>query len=166
MGFSRQEYWSGLPFPSAGDLPDTGIEPKSLGSPALQADSLSAEPSGKPRMSRWVFSDQKTSAAKDRASCSTLLPPWREMTPVWSFSRHTVNLRQQTGGQKVNSERALSPHEASFNFCSPDLLLKEQIFSEIMPFAATWMDPESVMLSEISQTEEEKYQMTSLRCGI
>ena len=37
MGFSRQEYWSGLPFPSPGDLPDPGIE---LGSPALQADSL------------------------------------------------------------------------------------------------------------------------------
>ena len=37
MGFSRQEYWSGLPFPSPGDLPDPGIEP---GSPALQADSL------------------------------------------------------------------------------------------------------------------------------
>ena len=37
MGFSRQEYWSGLPFPSPGDLPDPGIEP---GSPALHADSL------------------------------------------------------------------------------------------------------------------------------
>ena len=37
MGFSRQEYWSRLPFPSPGDLPDTGIEPRS---PALQADSL------------------------------------------------------------------------------------------------------------------------------
>ena len=41
MGFSRQEYWSGLPFPSPGDLPNPGIEP---GSPALQADSLLAEP--------------------------------------------------------------------------------------------------------------------------
>ena len=41
MGFSRQEYWSGLPFPSPGDLPDPGIE---LGSPALQADSLPSEP--------------------------------------------------------------------------------------------------------------------------
>ena len=40
MGFSRQEYWSGLPFPSPGDLPDPGIEP---GSPALQADSLPSE---------------------------------------------------------------------------------------------------------------------------
>jgi len=37
MGFSRQEYWSGLPFPAPGDLPDPGIEP---GSPSLQADSL------------------------------------------------------------------------------------------------------------------------------
>ena len=45
MDFSRQEYWSGLPFPSLGDLPDPGIEP---GSPALQADSLPAELPGKP----------------------------------------------------------------------------------------------------------------------
>ena len=40
MGFSRQEYWNGLPFPSLGDLPDPGIEP---GSSALQADSLPTE---------------------------------------------------------------------------------------------------------------------------
>ena len=40
MGFSRQEYWSGLPFPPPGDLPNPGIEP---GSPALQADSLPTE---------------------------------------------------------------------------------------------------------------------------
>ena len=39
-GFSRQEYWSGLPFPSPGDLPNPGTEP---GSPALQADSLPTE---------------------------------------------------------------------------------------------------------------------------
>ena len=39
--FSRQEYYSGLPFPSPGDLPDAGIEPRS---PALQVDSLPAEP--------------------------------------------------------------------------------------------------------------------------
>ena len=43
MGFSRQEYWSGLPFPSPGDLPNLGIEP---GSPTLQADALPSEPSG------------------------------------------------------------------------------------------------------------------------
>ena len=43
MGFSRQEYWYGLPFPSPVDLPHPGIEP---GSPALQADSLPYEPQG------------------------------------------------------------------------------------------------------------------------
>ena len=45
-GFSREEYWSGLPFPSPEDLPDPGIEP---GSPALQADALPSEPPGKPK---------------------------------------------------------------------------------------------------------------------
>ena len=44
MGFSRQKYWSGLPFPSPEDLPNPGIEP---GSPALQADHLPSEPPGK-----------------------------------------------------------------------------------------------------------------------
>ena len=41
MGFPKQEYWSGLPFPSPGDLPDPGIEPRS---PAFQADTLTSEP--------------------------------------------------------------------------------------------------------------------------
>ena len=41
MGFPRQEYWNGLPFPSPGDLPDPGVKP---GSPALQADTLPSEP--------------------------------------------------------------------------------------------------------------------------
>ena len=45
IGFSRQEYWSGLPFPSPGDLPNPGIEPRS---PAWQADALTSEPPGKP----------------------------------------------------------------------------------------------------------------------
>ena len=45
MGFSRQEYWSGLPFLSLGDLPDPGIKPVS---PAFQADTLTSEPPGKP----------------------------------------------------------------------------------------------------------------------
>ena len=47
LEFSRQEYWSGLPVPSPGDLPDPGIEP---GSPALQADSSLSEPLGKPKV--------------------------------------------------------------------------------------------------------------------
>ena len=51
MTFSGQEYWSGLPFPSPGDLPDPGIE---LGSPTVQADSLPSKPSGKPCLCTWV----------------------------------------------------------------------------------------------------------------
>ena len=58
MGFSRQEYWSGLPFPSPGDLPNPGIE---LGSPALQAVSLPSEPLGKP----------------------TLIDTYRQLTQCW-----------------------------------------------------------------------------------
>ena len=49
MGFSRQEYWIGLPFPSPGDLPNPGIKPKS---PALPVDSLPSEPPGKPQEGR------------------------------------------------------------------------------------------------------------------
>ena len=48
MGFSRQEYWSGVPFAPAGGLPDPGMEPRSLTSPALQGASLPLAQSGKP----------------------------------------------------------------------------------------------------------------------
>ena len=64
MGFSRQEYWSGLPFPSPGDLPNPEIEP---GSPALQADALSSEPPGKPQ--------QRDSESEVAQSCLTLSNP-------------------------------------------------------------------------------------------
>ena len=61
MGFSRQEYWSGLPFPSPGDLSNPGIEP---GSPALQADALPSEPPGKPSNvhSSTIYSGKDTEA--------------------------------------------------------------------------------------------------------
>ena len=52
MGFSRQEYWSVLPFPSPGDLPDLRIEPRS---PTLQADALTSEPPEKPKIIQDVF---------------------------------------------------------------------------------------------------------------
>ena len=65
MGFSRQGYWSGLPFPSPGALPDPGNEP---GSPALQANALPSEPQGKPKntgvgsrsLLQWIFPTQKS----------------------------------------------------------------------------------------------------------
>ena len=49
IGLSRQKYWSGLPFPSLGDLSNSGIK---LESSALQADSLPSEPSGKPQLTK------------------------------------------------------------------------------------------------------------------
>ena len=55
MGFSRLEYWSGLPFLSPGDPPKPGIEPRS---PALQADALTSEPPGKP-LSAWAQCNYK-----------------------------------------------------------------------------------------------------------
>ena len=55
MGFSRQEFWNGLLSPPPGDLPDPGIKPMSPMSSALQADSLLAEPSGKPSNKGYVF---------------------------------------------------------------------------------------------------------------
>ena len=50
MGFSRQEYWSGLPCPPPGDLPNLGMEP---GSPALEADSLLTEHQGSPNNNKY-----------------------------------------------------------------------------------------------------------------
>ena len=50
MGFSRQEYWSGLPFPSPGNLPNPGIKPRSL---TLQTDALPSEPPGKQRCTNF-----------------------------------------------------------------------------------------------------------------
>ena len=56
MGFSRQEYWSELPFPSPGDLPNPGIEPES---PEFQADTLTSEPPGKPDSTKLVTKKRK-----------------------------------------------------------------------------------------------------------
>ena len=89
MGFSRQEYWSGLPFPSPGDLPDPGIEPRS---PALQADALTSEPTGSPRcdLKLWFLLCTlvfvlyiyllNTGAKKVVTSCELLHSTWE----VWN----------------------------------------------------------------------------------
>ena len=52
MGFSRQNYWSGLPFPSSGDLPDPGIKPTS---PALAGGFFTTEPPGKPKFHFFIY---------------------------------------------------------------------------------------------------------------
>ena len=65
MEFSRQEYWSGLPFPSPGDLPNPGVEPRS---PILQVGSLPADLPGNPKntgggslsLLQWIFPTQES----------------------------------------------------------------------------------------------------------
>ena len=79
MGFSRQEYWSGLPCPPPGDLPNPGIE---LRSPALQADSLTSEPPGKSE-------SESCSIASDSLRPYGLYSPWNspdQNTGVGSLS--------------------------------------------------------------------------------
>ena len=78
MGFSRQEYWNGLPFPSPGDLPNPGIEPRS---PALRADALPSEPPGKlkvkkPCASDFTFTFHFHASGKEMATHSSVLA-WR-----------------------------------------------------------------------------------------
>ena len=70
LGFSRQEYSSGFPFPSPGDLPNPGIEP---GSPTLQADALSSEPPGKPHINGEKKERKKESEVTQL--CPTLCDP-------------------------------------------------------------------------------------------
>ena len=71
MGFSRQEYWSGLSFPSPGDLPDPGMEPRC---PALQADSVSTELQGKPlKDAGWLRCPGRGASSKQGSDISLCL---------------------------------------------------------------------------------------------
>ena len=102
MGFSRQEYWSGLPFPSPGDLPDRGIKP---GSPALQADSLPSEPPGtdmyKYKAPRLV-SAQLTSPLSWGCSCFL-----RVSVPVSAFLESSLSLLLWALALSVPAKRPL-----------------------------------------------------------
>ena len=70
MGFSRQEYWNGLPYPSSGDFPDPGIKPTS---PTLQADSLATRPPGKPPIYH-IFLNTRMCARITKGPFENILP--------------------------------------------------------------------------------------------
>ena len=104
MGFSRQECWSGLPFPSPGDLPNPGIKP---GSPALQADALPSEPPGKPNK-KPVLCPENQYYLGNKSHCSS----WKEKTPTnlsvililihsFTFVGHFQGLRESALSVKV-----------------------------------------------------------------
>ena len=91
MGFSREEYWSRLPFPFPGELPDPGIEP---GSPALQADSLPTKLWGKPRevwtLKNWWFWTVILEKTLDSPlDCKGLKPDNPKIDQSWIFIRRT-----------------------------------------------------------------------------
>ena len=92
LEFSRQEYWSGLPFPSPGDLPDPGIEP---GSPVLQADALLSEPPGKPRATKATsFEPESNQQPKDVHIYQVYSPP------LYQLSYRRVHMRTGKWGLK------------------------------------------------------------------
>ena len=94
MGFSRQEYWSGLPFPSPGGLPDPGFEPAS---PALQADALTSEPPEKPQEDTRTHQKKIPHIQKQRRSQSEMVGGAQSHTKIKS---HTVSVGDpQTGEQ-------------------------------------------------------------------
>ena len=131
MGFSRQEYWSGLPFPSPGDLPDPGIEPRSA---ALQADALPSEPPGKSKLSllmhtrdtfRILFFLWENSAFLEKANAVLVwclaserewVGGWRpgaEETQTWAvlgfqrerhWTSHCCSFHLQVSGVKICGE--------------------------------------------------------------
>ena len=104
VGFSRQEYWSGVPFPSPGDLPNPGVKPRS---PALQADSLLSEPPGKPHMF-YQFSSVTQ-------SCLTLCGPMNHSMTGLPVHHHLPEFTQ-THVHRVRDADAIQPsHPQSSN---------------------------------------------------
>ena len=103
MGFSRQEYWNGLPFSTSGDLPDPGIKPTSLMSPAVQADSLPLCREGEPQNSEMTFLVIRKLQISARTSKVVSGCHWsqsshnlqilpRLMTPNWMCPRALLHL--------------------------------------------------------------------------
>ena len=88
MGFSRQEYWSGLPCPSPGDLPNPGIKPRS---PALQEDSLPSEPN-KSFISQLIHTHCNYKVAVTEATCISIAAPMQHVliTPFLKLPLQSV----------------------------------------------------------------------------
>ena len=98
MGFSRKEYWSGLPFPSPGNLPDPEIEPRSL---TLQADALPSEPPGKPSEEETCLKFGHSEENLKATLVSSLCLSFQKMESfhVYSFTccSYLLNLRYLRG---------------------------------------------------------------------
>ena len=127
LNFSRQECWSGLPFPSPGDLPNPGLEPRS---PALQADSLLSEPQGSPWVSKelcfsencsWCFAfdcsltPQNINLRIDRNGTSLAVQWLRQRAPTAGvrvyLSGRGTKILYATGSRCAKGERKKEERE-------------------------------------------------------
>ena len=112
MGFSRQEYWSGLPFPSPGDLSDPGIKPvASTKFPALQTDSLPLSWQGSPKLRICIQRGPAESSPSIHTSVSLPLPThWEPRRPGW-----------YSEGRRCTwaSQHLLVPHHTVLWACGP-----------------------------------------------
>ena len=88
MGFSRQEYWSGLAFPSPGDLPDPGIEPRS---PTLEADALTSEPPGKPEHNLKLLQESKAGSTREQGQTEMSVKTVTKWSKKYCDSEHRVH---------------------------------------------------------------------------
>ena len=115
MGFSRQRYWSGLPSPTSGDLPDPGIEPTSLVSPALTSRFFTTEPPGKPQ-GKYSYDKKDTvsvlmeiKSSQERDSNNELITIISMFYEGWAFQvasgewQRTYLLMQETQEMWVQS---------------------------------------------------------------
>ena len=143
MGFSRQEYWSGQPFPSPSDLPDPGTE---LRYPTMQADSLLLSHQG--RLLSQFSSVQFSSVAQ---SCLTLCNPMNHSTPGFPVHHHLLEFTQITSIEPVTP----SSHQI---LCRPLLLLPPipssiRVFSNESTLCMRWPKHWSFSFSIIPSKE-------------
>ena len=114
MGFSGQEYWSGLPFPFPGDLPDPGIEPRS---PALEADALTSEPPGVFLTPAKTWESLVYRPLRNRGAVLGR-EGRREMQSGWAFQKRRASGRmaQWSRSREALSNTAPSSHKGQFTF--------------------------------------------------
>ena len=119
MGFPRQEYWSGLPFPTPGDLPSPGIEPEC---PELVDRFFTTEPLGRP-WGRWVGPTLPMEGSLNVISCHGCAGAEQTTDPVRVWSRRKLNSRtgQKTTGRVCSGVRSL---ETSYCFIPRNYLAK------------------------------------------
>ena len=104
-GFSRQEHWSGWPFPSPGDLPDPGITP---GSPALQADSLLSEPPGKPKSAGFYLKKRDFSSVSGAKAPSSQSRGGADSIPRRGTRSHKLQLKIPQATTKTEDPSSLN----------------------------------------------------------